>query len=68
MIITSFFSDIIFPEIEEWAIIRWKDSSDPLIFFGDLRAKILNLIELRLENIIFKELIKKRANLTDLNW
>ena len=28
------------------------ESSDPLIFFGDLRAKILNLIELRLEKKI----------------
>lgn len=63
--ITSFFSDIIFPEIKEWTISKWENHSDPQLFFGDLRVKILNLIELRLENIIFKKLIKKRANLTE---
>ncbi len=64
--ITGFFSDIIFPEIKEWTISKWENHSDPLPFFGDLRAKILNLIVLRLENIIFKKLIKKGVNLTEI--
>ena len=63
--ITSFFSDIIFPEIEEWIIKSWKEKANPLIFWGDLRVIILNLIEVRLENIIFKKLIKNRSNLTE---
>lgn len=63
--ITSFFSDIIFPEIKEWTISKWENHSDPQLFFGDLRAKILNLIELRLENIIFKKLIRDKVNLTE---
>ncbi len=63
--ITSFFSDVIFPEIKEWIILKWENHSDPQIFFGDLRAKILNLVELRLENIIFKKLIKKKSMITE---
>ena len=63
--ITSFFSDVIFPEIKEWTMSKWENHSDPQLFFGDLRAKILNLVELRLENIIFKKLIKNRENLIE---
>jgi len=63
--ITSFFSDIIFPEIKEWTISKWENHSDPQLFFGDLQVKILHLIQLRLENIIFKKLIKNKGFLTE---
>ena len=63
--ITAFFSDVIFPEIKEWTMSKWENRSDPQLFFGDLRAKILNLIELRLENIIFKKLIKNKLKITE---
>ncbi|KKN06707.1 hypothetical protein LCGC14_1074500 [marine sediment metagenome] len=63
--ITSFFSDVIFPEVKEWTMSKWENHSDPQLFFGDLRAKILNLVELRLENIIFKKLIKNKSNVAE---
>ncbi len=63
--ITSFFSDIIFPEIKEWTMSKWENHSDPQLFFRDLRARILNLVELRLENIIFKKLIKNKGKLAE---
>ncbi len=44
---------------------KWENHSDPQLLFRDLRAKILSLIELRLENTIFKKLIKKRTNLAE---
>ena len=63
--ITSFFSNVIFPEIKERTMSKWENHSDPQLFFGDLRAKILNLVELRLENIIFKKLIKNKSNVAE---
>ena len=63
--ITAFFSDIIFPEIKEWTMSKWENHSDPQLFFRDLRARILNLVELRLENIIFKKLIKNKGKLAE---
>lgn len=57
--ILSFFSDIAFPEVKEWIVANWEKYLDPFTFFKDLSDKILQITQIRLENIIFKRIAEK---------
>ena len=57
--ILSFFSDIAFPEVKEWIVANWEKFLDPFTFFKDLSDKILQITQIRLENIIFKRIAEK---------
>ena len=57
--IISFFSDIVFPELLNWTIVNWEEYSDPLSFFRDFSDRILQITQLRLENMIFKKIAER---------
>lgn len=57
--IISFFSDIAFPELRNWIKVNWENYSHPLTFFRDFSDKILQITQLRLENIIFKKIAER---------
>lgn len=59
--IISFFSDIAFPELKNWTTENWEEYTDPLTFFRDFSDKILDITQLKLEDIIFKK-ISERYN------
>jgi len=57
--IISFFSDIAFPELVNWTLVNWENYSHPLTFFRDFSDKLLQITQLRLENIIFKKIAER---------
>jgi len=50
----SLLSDIILPEIKEWGLGNWEKFSNPSIFFKEFSERVLQMVKLRLENIIIK--------------
>jgi hypothetical protein len=57
--IISFFSDIVFPELKDWIAANWGEYTDSLSFFRDFTDRVLQITQLRLENIIFKKIAER---------
>jgi len=61
----SLFSDIIFPEVKDWIVSKWDKYLDPFTFFKDLSDRISQIMQVRLENIIFKRILENRVKLLE---
>jgi len=57
----SFFSDVLFPEVKDWIVVEWYKYSDPFSFFKDLSDRMSQLMNVRLEDIIFKRLAENHS-------
>ena len=55
----SFFSDVLLPELKQWILVHWDEYSDPLSFSKDLSERVLHLMNVRLEDIVFKNIAEK---------
>lgn len=64
----SLFSDIILPEIKEWVVANWEEFSNPSTFFKEFSERVLQRVELRLENIIIKKVtnqVRRQAQISE---
>ena len=55
----SFFSDVLLPAVKEWIVAEWDKYSDPLSFSKDFSGRVLHLMNVRLEDIVFKRIAGK---------